>query len=126
MPQREGRRGAVPTVGREELRAMLERGAEVTLVDALPEAAYRRQHLPGAINIPSERIRELAPRLLPRRDAGIVVYCGNAACRRSEHATRRLLELGYTRVRDYHEGREDWAAAGLPLATAAGGSRWQR
>jgi len=105
----------LPRIIREELRAMLERGEDVMVVDALPAEAWRRHHLPGAINIPSEHIHEQAARLLPRRDAQIVIYCGNVACRRSERAVERLMALGYTRVRDYHEGREDWTAAGLPL-----------
>jgi rhodanese-related sulfurtransferase len=27
----------------------------------------------------------------------------------------RLVELGYTRVHDYEEGKADWVEAGLPL-----------
>ena len=38
---------------------------------------YREAHIPGALNIPPERINELAPQLLPTKDAEIVTYCAN-------------------------------------------------
>jgi rhodanese-related sulfurtransferase len=36
---------------------------------------YDDAHLPGAVNLPPGRVAELAPRLLPDKDAEIVVYC---------------------------------------------------
>ncbi len=64
---------------------------------------------------------ELAPKLLPDNDAQIVVYCANGPCQNSGIAARRLEQLGYTSVRDYHEGKAEWVEAGLPieLGTAA-------
>jgi rhodanese-related sulfurtransferase len=38
----------------------------------------------------------------------------NVPCRNSELVGSRLLALGYTNVRKYREGIEDWVAAGLP------------
>jgi rhodanese-related sulfurtransferase len=78
---------------------------------------YRKAHLPGAINIPHDRVDELAPRLLPDKTAAIVVYCANAPCKNSGIAAARLVELGYRDVRDYHEGKQDWIEAGLPVET---------
>jgi rhodanese-related sulfurtransferase len=65
-----------PTINREELRQKIERKEPFTLVEALPEPKYRQQHLPGAINLPSDWVKELAPRMLPDKGAEIVVYCG--------------------------------------------------
>jgi rhodanese-related sulfurtransferase len=89
------------------------------VVEALPEMYYRKAHLPGAINIPHDRVDELAPRLLPDKTAAIVVYCANAPCKNSGIAAARLVELGYRDVRDYHEGKQDWIEAGLPVETRA-------
>jgi rhodanese-related sulfurtransferase len=80
---------------------------------------YRKAHLPGAINIPHDRVDELAPRLLPDKTAAIVVYCANAPCKNSGIAAARLVELGYRDVRDYHEDKQDWIEAGLPVETRA-------
>ena len=47
----------------DELRRELEIG-DVTLVEALGPAYFEDAHLPGAINIPHDRVDELAPELL--------------------------------------------------------------
>lgn len=105
----------VDRISREALKARIDRGDGFVLLDTLPEAAYRKGHLPGAINIPSEGILDDAPRRIPDRDTEIVVYCANGPCKRSRLAADRLEALGYRRVHDYHEGKADWIDAGLPL-----------
>jgi rhodanese-related sulfurtransferase len=107
-----------PTITRTELEALIDAGT-VTVVEALPAEYYAQGHLPGAINIPHTEVRELAPTLLPDKDAQIVVYCANEPCPNSGIATHVLLKLGYTNVRDYAEGKADWEEAGLPLEQEA-------
>ena len=63
-------------ISREELLDKIERGDDFQLVETLPEEYYRHTHLPGALNLPPDRIEELASTLLPDKDAEIVVYCG--------------------------------------------------
>ncbi len=104
----------VPTITRDELVTRLDRGERITLVEALPEPYYRKAHLPGALNLPHDRVDALAPSLLPDKAASIVVYCADLPCENSAIATERLLALGYTDVRDYAEGKQDWLDAGLP------------
>ena len=82
-------------------------------------AYFEDAHLPGAINIPHDRVDELAPRLLPDKTARIVVYCASGPCQNSEIATLRLGKLGYTNVADYHEGKAEWLGAGLPVERGA-------
>lgn len=102
-------------ISRETLKAKIDRGDGFVLLDTLPAAVYRKGHLPGGINIPSDDILDDAPRRIPDRDAEIVVYCANGPCKRSRLAAERLEALGYRRVRDYHEGKADWIDAGLPV-----------
>ena len=64
------------TISTNDLRAKLNR-KEVTVVETLAPERYREAHIPGALNIPPERINELAPQLLPNKDAEIVTYCTN-------------------------------------------------
>ena len=106
------------TITRAELRDLIEADA-VTVVEALPAPYYEEAHLPGAINIPHTEVRSLAPSLLPDKGAAIVVYCANLPCPNSELATRVLTKLGYTDVREYAEGKDDWREAGLPLEHGA-------
>jgi len=65
------------TVTREELKGKMDGGESFTLVETLAEVAYRHEHLPGAINLPPDRVRELAPGLLPDKRAEIIVYCSS-------------------------------------------------
>jgi rhodanese-related sulfurtransferase len=102
-----------------ELRAKLDAGEALVLVEALGPVYYEQAHLPGAINIPHEEVDALAPALLTDKGTQIVVYCANGPCRNSGIATRRLAQLGYTNVRDYHEGKSEWIEAGLPVETGA-------
>ena len=50
---------------------------QITLVETLAPERYHEAHIPGALNIPPERIKERAPQLLPNKNAEIVTYCAN-------------------------------------------------
>lgn len=67
----------IPTISRDELHNKIARGDKFTIVDALAPEKYRHSHLPGAINVPVARVRELAPDLLPNKQAEIVTYCAS-------------------------------------------------
>jgi len=105
-------------ISRDELAELVDANAAI-VVEALPAAYYEDAHIPGAINIPHTEVRKLAPALLPDKDALIVTYCANLPCPNSELAAIVLGKLGYTNVREYAEGKEDWREAGLPLEGAA-------
>ena len=103
----------------DELTSKLDAGDPLVLVEALGPQYYEQEHLPGAINIPHTQVHDLAPSLLPDRDAEIVVYCSNGPCQNSGIASRVLSALGYTNVRDYHEGKAEWISAGLPTESGS-------
>lgn len=65
------------TISRDELKIKIDRHDEFRLVETLPETAYHHAHLPGAINLPPQKLVELAPTLLPNKQAEIVVYCAS-------------------------------------------------
>jgi rhodanese-related sulfurtransferase len=103
-------------ITRDELQAAIEAGT-VTVIDALGGAYYDQQHLPGAIALVEADVAELAPSLLPDRTAAIVTYCSNPGCNNSQQVANRLSALGFTNVRKYREGIQDWVEAGLPVET---------
>src|SRR3954471_1550714 len=102
------------TITRDQLVQEIAAGT-VTVVETLRAEHFAQGHLPGAIHIHFEEIREKAAQLLPDKDAAIVTYCTNTACRNSGIAAAQLAALGYTDVRKYAEGKQDWEDAGLPL-----------
>ncbi len=103
------------TINRDELKQKMDRELPFILVEALSPEQYRTAHLPTAINVPADRVKELAPKLLPDRQQDIVVYCASSTCNAAENAARELRQMGYENVRRYAGGKQDWAEAGLPL-----------
>jgi rhodanese-related sulfurtransferase len=69
----------VENIDRDELRAKLDRGDPVVLLEVLAPRYYRHSHLPGALNLPPGNTAEMAPDLLPDKDAEIVLYCWDSA-----------------------------------------------
>jgi rhodanese-related sulfurtransferase len=104
-------------ITRDELRAAIDAGA-VTVIDALGGEYYAQQHLPGALALTRDDVDAQAATLLPDLDAAIVTYCSNPACPNSGQVADRLTTLGYTNVRKYREGIQDWIEAGLPIESA--------
>ena len=68
----------VNTISRDELKRKIENKDSFRLVETLPKIAFEHAHLPGAINITSDQVRNLAPELLPEKNADIVVYCASS------------------------------------------------
>ncbi|WP_327088197.1 rhodanese-like domain-containing protein [Nonomuraea sp. NBC_01738] len=104
-------------ITRDELKTAIDAQA-VTVVDALGGEYYAQQHLPGAIPLVADEVAGRAAGVLPDLDAPIAVYCSNPACPNSEAVARLLIGLGYTNVRKYREGIQDWVEAGLPVETS--------
>lgn len=65
------------TISTKELRAKLDRKENITLVETLASERYREGHLPGAVNVPPEQLQQLAPQLLPNKNAEIITYCAS-------------------------------------------------
>jgi rhodanese-related sulfurtransferase len=104
-------------ISRDDLRAGIDAGT-LTVVDALGGEYYAKQHLPRAVALVEADVAARAAELLPDKAAAIVTYCSNPSCPNSQRVAERLAALGYTDVRKYREGIEDWVAAGLPTESA--------
>ena len=104
-------------ISRAELQAAIDAGS-VTVVDALGGEYWAKQHLPGAVPLAPGEVDARAAETLPDRGRAIVTYCSNVACPNSGQVADRLTTLGYTDVRKYKEGIEDWVDAGLPTEPA--------
>jgi len=105
----------VETISRDELTEKIARHDHFRLVEVSAEAEYHRAHLPGAINLPPSQVARLASKRLRDRNAEIVLYCDGSESDPAEEAARELAERGYTHVREYAEGKQDWIDTGLPI-----------
>jgi rhodanese-related sulfurtransferase len=57
----------------------MDRGDPFVLLEVLAPRYYRHSHLPEALNLPPGKVAEMAPDLLPDKEAEIVLYCWDAA-----------------------------------------------
>lgn len=98
-------------IDREELKAKLARGDRFRLAMALSKEAFAAKHIPGSVNL---HTKEDALAMFDPGDE-IVVYCTSPSCNSSIMAYHFLVSRGYTNVRRYAGGLQDWEEAGLPL-----------
>jgi hypothetical protein len=70
------RSSVVANIGRDDLRTRMDRGDPVVLLEVL---ASPYSHLPGALNLPPDKVAEMAPDLLPDKEAERLHYCRDAA-----------------------------------------------
>ena len=67
-----------PVIEAEPLKSRLLGKEKVVLIDARPEEEYQQVHIPGAINIPSSRMKEEAARLPKDKKTALIFYCRGA------------------------------------------------
>ena len=69
------------------------------IVDVRRPDEFAKGHIPGAINVPNEGIAYEQPAELPDLDQVLLVYCQTG--RRSAAASKKLADIGYTRVLEF-------------------------
>jgi rhodanese-related sulfurtransferase len=90
---------------------------ELTVIDVRTPAEYASGHLPGALNIPLDHVRQALPEIRHAAERGdILVVCASGA--RSENACKLLAEQGITTT-ILAGGTGAWAAEGHDLRTPA-------
>jgi len=84
----------------------------VTLLDVRPAEEYAAGHLPGALNVPIEKLESYLSKL-PRRKE-VVAYCRGPYCLMSFEAVEKLRKRGF-KAKRLQDGYPEWRAAGLPV-----------
>ena len=106
-----------------DLHEALARGDEILVVDTRTPEAYRRSHIPGAINIPNRTMNTATTAPLDK-GALIVAYCDGIRCNGSTKGAVNMLQLGF-RVKELIGGLDSWqddgyAVEGLETLEPAG------
>ena len=78
---------------------------DVIILDVREQNEYDEGHIANAILLPYTEIEDKAEKVLPDKEALILVYCRSG--RRSKIAAESLAELGYTNVKEFG-GIIDW------------------
>jgi len=87
----------------------------VTILDVRPSEEYEVGHIPGAINVPLDEIRQHLAKL--PIDQEIIAYCRGEYCVLAFEAVTELRKKGFA-ARRLEEGYPEWKAAGLPIERA--------
>ncbi len=106
-----GRRDELEPVPAEELLARARKGL-VTVLDVRPEEEFAAGHLPGALNVPIDRLETSLARLPKSRE--VIAYCRGPYCLMSFDAVAKLRKRGW-KARRLENGFPEWKAAGLPV-----------
>jgi len=93
-----------------DLRAALDKGERIVVVDARSSQSYNAEHIPGAVNIPHRTMTEESTQQLDR-SALYVVYCDGIGCNASTKGALNLARLGF-RVKELMGGLVWWKQDG--------------
>jgi rhodanese-related sulfurtransferase/biotin operon repressor len=99
-----------PVPAREVLSRM--KSGLVTVLDVRPAEEFAAGHLPGAINVPIERLESYLAKLPKRKE--VVAYCRGPYCLMSFEAVEKLRRRGF-KAKRLEDGFPEWRAAGLPV-----------
>ena len=97
------------------VKARLDEGERLTIVDVREESEFARDHVPGAVHLGKGVLERDAEQKLPHLDAEIILYCGGGF--RSALAADNLQKMGYTNVVSMDGGIRDWRNRGYPLTS---------
>src|SRR5262249_54256908 len=95
------------------IKAMLNDGAELALIDVREELTFSQNHLLWARNVPLSRLELRFARLVPRLTTRIVLCDDNDGL--AKRAATILTNAGYTDLSYLQGGIAAWAAAGFVL-----------
>lgn len=91
-----------------ELKDLLRTNSAVVVIDARSKEYDDGQRIGNAKALPYDSKDEEIKKVIPNKDATIVVYCVSQACPVSKYLAERLVKLGYKNVLKYPEGLEGW------------------
>lgn len=97
----------------QELKARLERGDTLQIVDVREDSEWSQAHAQGAIHLGKGVIERDIEKTVPDPAAELVLYCGGGS--RSALAAENLQRMGYRNVWSLAGGFRDWRSAGLPV-----------
>ena len=100
-----GAAGSFKTISMEEGKKRIDAGTDALILDVRTQEEYDAGHIPDAVLLPIEEIREGNLEPIPDKDQTIMVYCWTG--RRAEDASQILADQGYTNIICFG-GLVDW------------------
>jgi rhodanese-related sulfurtransferase len=95
-----------------DLKAAIDRGENMTIVDARSPEAFDKEHIPGAVSLPHRTMSEETTATLDKQ-ALVVTYCDGIGCNGSTKGALNMTRLGF-RVKELIGGLDWWKRDGYP------------
>jgi cytochrome c oxidase cbb3-type subunit 3 len=108
-PEPDGFLATPQTTKVDVVKAQLDRGAKMALLDARTQSDYIQEHIAGGVSVPFFDVETYAAQL--PKDAWLVAYC---SCPHAESGqlAQKLLTLGFKKVTVLDEGLRVWKGKG--------------
>src|SRR6476620_932618 len=97
----------------DDIKARLDQGDKLLLIDVREESEFARDHLLGAVHMGKGTIERDIEARVPDTGAPLVLYCGGGF--RSALSADNLQKMGYTNVLSMDGGYRVWRQRGYPL-----------
>jgi rhodanese-related sulfurtransferase len=95
-----------------DVKARLDRGEQLNIVDVREESEYKAGHIPDSVHLGKGIIERDVEDKYPDKATELLLYCGGGF--RSALAADNLQKMGYTNVISMDGGMRGWRQAGLP------------
>jgi rhodanese-related sulfurtransferase len=95
-----------------DVKARLDRGERLNIVDVREDGEFAAGHIPGAVHLGKGVIERDVEGKYPDKTTELVLYCGGGF--RSALAADNLQKMGYTNVISMDGGMRGWRQGGLP------------
>lgn len=102
----------VKTISTEQLQQRLKEGNSLHFWNVLTDGFFKGDMIPGSRRVPLDTIGLEGSQAQSPKNEEVIVYCGGPKCPQSLQAAQKLTDLGYTNVRAYEGGLEEWRNAG--------------
>ena len=102
----------VKSISTEELQSRLQKDSSFHFWNVLTDEYFHGELIPGSRRVPLDRVGRVVSTAHLPKDAEIIVYCACPSCPQSILAAEKLRNLGYTNVKAYEGGLQDWKSAG--------------
>ena len=97
----------------EEVKARLDKGERLLLVDTREDNEWEKGHIAGALHMGKGIIERDVEAAIPNRDREIILYCGGGF--RSALAADNLRIMGYKNAVSMGGGWRTWKELGYPV-----------
>lgn len=86
-------------------------------VDARTREAYEEGHIKNSVSLPLYEFDEMFEDFMDKYPASltIVTYCTGRECEDSHQVAQYLSEMGYSDIKVYVDGYDEWKRGGYPI-----------